>query len=30
MSDSVGNILINNKLAKALELGTPEVAVGRN
>ena len=29
MSDSVGNILINNTLAKALELGTPEVAVGK-
>jgi len=29
MSDSVGNILINNTLAKALELGSPEVAVGK-
>lgn len=29
MSDSIGNILINNTLAKALELGSPEVAVGK-
>jgi hypothetical protein len=29
MKDSVGNILINQKLVKKLELGTPEEAVGK-
>ena len=29
VSDSVGNILINKKLAKDLELGTPDEAIGK-